>query len=301
MSLVPKLSSTHLGILVVLAGCVSYGMYPAAARAVYADGGNAALIVLVGTWARAVALTLFSLWAGKRLFTNRAYFKESFVGGFFQTITMFCTLSALTYLPGPIVIIIIFTHTLMLLVFMAWRGEIVLNASTFITTITALGGLSLVIDLWHKQSTLNLIGIGLAFLTAVVTVGRFYVYGHQTKARYPAVVGAENFLIAAVLVSLCCMVDPPHLPAGTGFVWLRVTSSALVVGSFCMFFGISLLGSFKYSLFAKMEPIFTALFSVWFLGEFLKPQQYLGIVVVVASLAIYQGVEHKRQLRADTV
>jgi drug/metabolite transporter (DMT)-like permease len=79
-----------------------------------------------------------------------------------------------------------------------------------------------------------------------------------------------------------------------GFTWLAVASGSLSLATFAMFYGVSLLGAFRYSLFAKMEPVFTSLFSVWFLGEILKPQQYIGIGIVIGSLVLYQTYEHRR-------
>ncbi len=285
----------HRGIYTALAATACFGVFPAASRAVYAEGGNAVSVILVTTWVRAIALAGFSLLARKRLFASWSDFKESAIGGAFQTVSILCILTALGYLPGPIVVIIVFTHTLMLLFFMAWRGEIKLDPITVASTVAALGGLCLVLDLWHAQSKANYIGIALAFVAAGATLSRIYVYGKQTQVRYPTVVGAENFLIAAVFVSFFAFVSPPHFSLSiAGYYWLGAASISLTLGTFFLFYGISLLGSFRYSLFSKVEPIFTSLFSVWFLGEVLKFQQYMGIVVVVCSLILYQVFEQRR-------
>ena len=67
-----------------------------------------------------------------------------------------------------------------------------------------------------------------------------------------------------------------------------------------MFYAISLLGSFDYSLLSKIEPVFTALFSFLLLGEILKPLQYLGMVIVLGSLAMYQIVSNVKTNRAKS-
>jgi len=296
MKFLSKLSSFHLGLLIVLGGAASYGLCPTASRAVYADGGNVTLVVLVMTWARALILGVFSLGMGKRLFATWGDLKESTIGGFFQTVSVFGFILALVYLPSPVVSIILHTYTLLLLMFMAWRGEIKLTVVTVVITLTVLGGLVLVIDPFHTQSEVRLIGAALAFMAALATATRLYVYGKQTKARYPTVVGAENFLIAAVLVSLCSLAVPPHLPSSsTGYIWLALSSVTATIGSFGMFYAISLIGSFRYSLFTKIEPVFTVLFSVVLVNEVLKPQQYIGVAVVICSLVIYQISEQRRK------
>jgi drug/metabolite transporter (DMT)-like permease len=201
---------------------------------------------------------------------------------------------SLLYIPGPLAIIIVFTHTLMLLFFMAWRGEIKLDVLNIMTTISALFGLTLVLDIWHLQSKTHWIGMGLAFITALSAVSRFYVYGKQTRERHPIVVGAENFLVAAILTLLVLLFQTPKLPSSmSGYAFVIVSCASIAFANFCMFYAISILGSFQYSLMAKLEPIFTSLFSVLLLKEILGLHQYFGIGLVVGSLAGYQFLRHK--------
>ena len=162
-----KLSPSHLGLLIVLGASASYGLSPTASRAVYADGGNATLVALTMMWVRALALMFFSLGIGKKLFVTRQDLKESFVGGFFQTISIFGFIFALVYLPSPVVSIILHSYTLLLLFFMGWRGEIKLNFVTIVVTLATLGGLILVIDPFHTQSAVRLIGAAMAFTAAL--------------------------------------------------------------------------------------------------------------------------------------
>jgi drug/metabolite transporter (DMT)-like permease len=287
--------SASRGIAIAVAAAAIYGAHAPAERGVYAEGGNVALVLIVTTWMRALIMLLYCAAARKPLFPTREDFKQAFIGGTFQALSAFCIFSALLYLPGPIVIIILFSYALMLLLFTAWRGEIKLDAVTVGTTVAALGGLSFVIDLWHSQPAGNWIGIGLAFLAALAAMSRMYVYGRQMKTRNPAAVGAENFLVAAPLTTLILLFEPVHWPVSSaGYTWLGVASASLALGTFCMFYGIGLLGAFRYSLFGKLEPVFTSLFSVWFLGEILKPQQYLGIGIVIGSLVLYQIHQQKR-------
>ena len=288
-------SPTVLGIASAIAAAIVFGAHTPAERGVFASGGNVALVLVVTTWARALSLLAYSAATRQKLFPSYEDAKQAAIGGACQAITVLCIFTALVHLSAPVVIIIVFSHTLMLLFFMAWRKEIKLDALTLVTTSAALAGLSLVIDLWHQQTAASWYGIGLSFVAALATVSRLYVYGLQTKERNPAAVGAENFLFAAPLASLILLVSPAHFPAlPVGYLWLGVASASLALGTFFLFYGISFLGSFRYSLFSKLEPIFTSLFSVLFLGEVLKFQQYMGIVVVVCSLALYQIFGQRR-------
>ncbi|MFA4994735.1 MAG: DMT family transporter [Bdellovibrionales bacterium] len=277
------------GLVFAILAAITFGVYPPVVRALYADGGNAIFMVLGATWARALSMALYCILTHAPLFRTREDKKQALIGGAFQTCSVFSVMLALFYLPGPIVIIIIFSHTIMLLFFMAWRGEIKLNSVNIATTILALLGLTLVLDLWHAQPAANWIGMAFAFITALVAVGRLYVYGKQTQKRKPIVVGAENFLVAAVLTLPALFFQTPHLPATLmGDVYALAGCLSVIFGSFFMFWGIGLLGSFQYSLMCKVEPIFTSIFSVILLNEILSVHQYVGIALTVGSLVAYQ-------------
>jgi len=79
----------------------------------------------------------------------------------------------------------------------------------------------------------------------------------------------------------------PRLPATlTGDAYVLLSCLSFTFGTFFMFWGISLLGSFQYSLMCKIEPIFTSIFSVLLLNEVLSAHQYGGIALVLASLLL---------------
>jgi drug/metabolite transporter (DMT)-like permease len=298
---IPSRQSTlHRGFIVALFAGAAFGLYPAALRAIYADGGNAAFAIIVTTWIRALSMAVYCLYKRVPLFPNVALTKQSIIGGFFQCISIFGILGALTYIPGPIVIIIVFTHSLMLLFFMAFRKEIKLDATNLITTAIALVGLSLVLDIWHSIPRASLLGMALAFMSALATVSRLYVYDHQTKTRNPIAIGAENFLVAAVLSITVIFIQSPHLPTSSvGYLYTGLGGASLAAGTFGMFYGISLLGSFQWSLFAKIEPVFTSIFSIIILKEYLAPHQYIGIAIVIGSLATYQIIRQRQSSRHE--
>lgn len=209
------------GLKIALMSAVVFGIWPASMRGMYAEGGNAVFALLITTWVRALALAGFCVMTRRLLFQTRTDTRNAITGGFAQAVAMLALCAALTLLPGPLVIIILFSHTLMLLFYMAWRGEVRLDRFTVLTTIVALAGLALALDVIHAQSASNITGYSLAFLAAIATVARLYVYGHQTQARHPIIVGAENFLAAAAFTLPALFFSVPHAPASfVGYAYL---------------------------------------------------------------------------------
>lgn len=300
MSLFRSLTATQRGIVIALLSAVVFGLWPPAVRGIYQEGGNPSFALIVTTWVRTLGLTVFCFATGKRVFASSKDIRIALTGAFFQSASIIALFVALNFVAGPVVIIILFSHTLMLLLFMAMRGEVKLDIVTCATTAAALGGLVLVLDIFHQKTEGSIVGYCLAFTAALATVSRLYVFGKQVAEKHPIVVGAEIYLVTACLVSLLALYDVPHAPhtlVGLGYTTLG--SVVLTLGTFGMFYGISLLGSFRWSLLLKLEPIFTALFSALILGEFLKTSQYLGICVVIASLVTYQAFDSRRKARLE--
>ena len=291
-----KISPYRLGFLITLVTAMAYGAWPSAMRAAYADGANASYVIILATIGRALPLFIACVLQRKPLFRTKADRRNALTGGFFQGISSSTALAAVIFLPGPLVVVIMFTHTLMLLGYLIWRREVKPDAATLLTTSSALVGLCFVLDILHKPSGHSLIGMGLAFICSIAIASRLYVYGHQMKTRDPAVVGAENFLVAiffSFAALLYQMPQPPHTTAGYG--WLLLGILSLAGGTFGQFYAIKLLGSFRYSLFLKLEPMFSTIFAALLIGEYLKLSQYCGVVMVIGSLFAYQMFEHRRK------
>lgn len=283
-----------------LAG-VSFGLYPAAAKLAYIDGANLTFVLSVTTFSRAFALVLFCLCTGKVLLPKRPQWRSTLSGGFFQALSVFGIIASLLYLPGPVTIILVFTHTIMLLLLLAYKGEIKLTAFAIISTLSALFGVSLVVDVWHNLHNLSWIGICLAMLSAFATVSRLYIFGKQVQDINPAVVGARIFSVAFLFLGSLVLFKAPVGPASAaGYIGLAWCCVSLILGTFCMFYGIAIAGSFQYSLMAKLEPMFTALFSFLLLGEVLNPYQYIGMIVVIGSLIGYQYFDGRTEIKSTS-
>jgi drug/metabolite transporter (DMT)-like permease len=292
-------NKAHLGLLLTLAAAAVFGLWPSCIRAAYAGGANVSFAILITTAARAGALWLFCLFTHKPLFAKKEDTKLAISGGVFQIAGAGLAIAAMAYLPGPVAMTLMFTHTIMLLLFLAWKGEAKLDGLTAGSTLAALFGLTFVLDLWHASGESSLPGIACALASAVATMSRLYVFGHRTKTHNPAVVGAETFLVSLALAFVFALVKWPVPPASLpGWGWALLGSLSLALGTFGMFYAIALIGSFRFSLILKTEPVFTSLFAVLLIGETLKWTQYAGILVVVGSLGAYQYMTRERPIKS---
>lgn len=255
-------------------------------------------MMVATTFVRTFSLIVFCFLSKKKLFADKTNIKTSITGGFFQGLSNFGIFGALLFIPGPVVIIIVFLHTLMLLFLLAAKGEMKLTALAIITTLMALLGLSFVLDLWQAQSNLNWWGIAIAFVATIATTSRIYIYGKQTQTRHPILMGAEVFSCTAIMLAIAACFIPiegPHSAIG----WWQAAGGciSMALATFGMFYGLKIMGSFNYSLIAKTEPLFTTLFAALVLGEHLSATQVMGILIVISSLSAYQYLDAKEKAR----
>lgn len=290
------MSRQTLGILIAVLSAVAFAFYGPGARGAYAEDVNAIFMILFTTISRAIALYLFCLFRKQKVYADTKSIKDGMTGGFIQALSIAGIFGGLIYLPSAIVSIVIFTHTLMLLLFMAFKREIKLDIVSGGTTIIAFIGLTFVLDVWQQQFTLSTIGLALTFMGALATMTRIYIYANQMKTKAPAIVGAEAFIFTSLYVCLLAFFEMPMMPHTTmGWVWVSIACLSLVTGTLGMFYGVSMLGAFQFSLLLKLEPIFVAVISAVLLHEILEWQQYFGILLVLGSLACYQLMEYRRK------
>lgn len=288
--------TARLGLFFALLSAAAFGIYPSAARFAYADGANLTFIVLLTTGMRMLVFWAFCGLMQKRIFARRQDIHRSAAGGFLQAVSVACVFGALLYIPGPVMIITVFTYPLMLLFLMSWKGEVKMDGLTLTATFAAFTGLTLVLDLWSGNHLYNAMGMGLSFAAALATAVRLFVHAHELKTRSPAIVGAENFIFAVIFLLPLCFFMMPQAPASlAGFGIALVGAVTQGAASLSMFYGIAALGAFRFSLFLKLEPVFTALFAVLLVNEVLSWQQYAGMAGVLASLLTYQYIEGRRR------
>ena len=277
------------GLAISLFAAFAFGLYPAAAQMAYKEGANSTFVILATTFSRAAALSAFCFFRNLPILPRSGQWASAWTGGFFQSLSIFGIIGSLVFLPGPVTIVIIFSHTILLLFFLGLKGEEKLGPFVLAVTALALFGLSLVVDVWNHLERVDYRGVGLAFLAALATMSRLYVFGRQTLEDHPAVVGARVFSFAFLFTLLLPAFFAVELPTNAaGYSWTALCCLSLVVGTFAMFYGIALLGSFQFSLMVKLEPIFTALFSIVIMKQYLNFSQYGGIALVMGSLLVYQ-------------
>lgn len=292
------MSETVKRVLIILSASVLFGLSWTCARASYAEGANGIFIILLTSFFRGFSLIGFCLYKKLKLIETKKDLQISIKSGLVQAISIFGILGSMVYLPAPVAIVILFTNTLMLLFFLWFKGEIDVNKWLLVSTFACLVGVACVVDVWNEDFSQNIIGYILIAIGTIATTTRLYIFGKLTQYKHPAVVGAETFLFAMMFLLILPIFKLPELPHSmTGYFYALLSGVTAALATFAMFYGIAKVGSFHFSLYNKLEPVFGAIFSALLIGEILKTSQYIGMMIVLASLVFYQIWDYRRKLK----
>lgn len=277
------------GYILIFLAALAYSLYPSGARLSYQHGANPTFLIVATTLARTCALVWAARVAGAPLREISTGLSGAFGAGLLQALTIVAIMCSLDYLPGPVMCTILFTHTLMLLGILYLRGEATVSWLAVGSSVVALVGIALVVDVLHNLSGSSGVGVLWAALAAVCSANRLYMYGKQVERGAAEVVGARAFIVASACMPLVALWETPQIPHTVrGVVGVLLASFSLASGTVLFFIALKKIGSFRSSLMLKSEPIFNVITAWLILGERLSFTQYLGIALVMGSLIVYQ-------------
>lgn len=146
----------------------------------------------------------------------------------------------------------------------------------------------------------NLIGVLLA-LTNSVIVAVYYIVNARLLRGQPATARAGAWAVSGALIVLLIagVLTGIKVPQGTNvllLIGLAVISTVMPV--FTLTMGIQKVGATKAAVFGTFEPLLTAFLAMILLGQQMLPIQWLGGVVIVASVILLQtlGSARRREL-----
>ena len=273
-----------------------YGIYPSFVKLSYQEGAKASAVIILTSFIRVL---FFLLSLNKEQF-GQIFAKKSRLislkGGIFQFISTFSITLSLTYLSPPVMITVFFSYTFMFMIYLVLKKELQITLQLVLSLIAALFGISLVVGLWNQENHLTYQGILLVLLAGFVTFKRLYLFGKEVQKEDPNLVGARIFLVLFLFTPLSLFISDFGYLNYRSIIYIVIAGSSLGLASLLMLYAIRDLGSFRFSIVTKTEPVFTAIIAAIFLGDILDPSNYVGIFITVFSIAYYQYYEHKNRV-----
>lgn len=136
---------------------------------------------------------------------------------------------------------------------------------------------------------LNWMGIGLSVATAFCFGVHITLIQWRLGAYSPLTVGLYVITFMAILLGILYLAYGYRLPRFDTVTWgalLWIAIVATAIARLLLFTGIQKAGSRQAALLSPLETLLAVLFAVWWLGEWLTPQQWLGTLCVVISVGL---------------
>ncbi len=203
---------------------------------------------------------------------------------------MFGLLLSVSLLPVSIAILAYFIYPLLTGVAAALTGVERLGWKAILTAMAAFGGLALMLGV--DIGKLSLLGLACAFSAAICRVisllaTRAYLAGTDARVTtwYSLLPSGMLFLVASLFFGVW------HLPQSyVGWLAFLGISFGSTLSTLLIYVSTNTVGPFRTAFVMNLEPLVTALLSMWLLGEVMSPVQMLGAGIMITALCVFQFV-----------
>ena len=232
--------------------------------------------------------------------TRRRALQLVIVGGFAQALITYLSLRALDYLPvGPLAFLF-YTYPAWVALISAATGREDLTLARLVALTVAMTGIVLMVGAPDK-ATLNTTGVILALGTALLYALYLPVL-HRIQTDIPA--GVSSFyLILGVLTAFLVMGFagndlrmPDSQKVWAFVVLLALVSTVLAFAS--LIAGLRVLGPVRTSIVSTVEPFFTVMLGIVFLGEKMTRSTLIGGALIAAAVLLLQWTAGERTTEA---
>ncbi len=287
----------RLGLLFILCSITGYAFLP-----IFAAGLRDAGLPPIETtfWRYFFALPFFVLIAFSKplpSFAKPLPRLGLFLVGFGLAGEGLAAFIGLQYIPAGIYLVLFYTYPAMTALFSSFLGERLNAVGWFALALTLLGVMLTVADFDMGSNPDLWIGVVCALVNAFLAAIYFIAMGRLLKG-HSSTVRAGAYTVSGSLVFLAVLAVGGGVINGTGVAvpqganaWLNLAALVListVMPIIMLNKGIQAAGATRAAIFGTIEPLLTAVLAQVILGELMQPVQWLGGVIVIASVILLQ-------------
>lgn len=297
----PDKSRQYFGIGMVLLAAVVIGLMPTATKVAYQEGANPLAVITLRCIVGMIGIGLYMIASRQSFKIEIPALRYSTISGVAQAFNSLGIMGALAYIDVSITVLIFSCFPFLIAIIEHYRGGSKLTL--FITGCISSALIGIAMTLGVSFENLNPTGLWLAVVALISVTAMILIMSKSAKQIgaipanfYMTAWASLYFLIFAFLAPLTGLVDVASFPESTkGWVAILVTGVTFSLAYVLFFVGANIIGTTRASVLSISEPIMFILFAVVILGEELLPVQWLGVLLIIASLFVMEMPRKKSQ------
>jgi drug/metabolite transporter (DMT)-like permease len=276
------------GILMALAGSVSFALNLITARLAYDEGTDPFTVSLIRTGFLALSVMVLLLAMGQRIGVPRGQLVARIAIGLLMVGQLLTLATAIDLIPVGVTILIYYTYPFMISAIVAGLERKRPPARRLLAMLAATAGLAFVLGV--DATALDWRGIVLTIVGAMFFAIILVWSGRSMAGQDSMVLSYQVMGIAALAMAAMAAAGQALAWPQTGFGWLMLAISALLFTSatLCLFGGIARIGPLRASLIDYGSPVWVIVFGILLLGEKMSAPQWAGGAVVIGAVFLDQ-------------
>ena len=282
------MSNYGKGVILVLISTISFGLMPVFVVFAYASGIETSTLLLFRFIFSTIFFFSYVLKKYKRIEIDpKTLFPFFILGGICYTMQSRFYFSSLRYITPALATLFLYTYPALVSIFSAFLDKERLTGKVILSLLISISGILLIVG--TSWGTINIVGI--LFASGASLVYSFYiVYSNRVIKKTPAIVASAYIALFSTLGTLFLGTFTGGFNLSfTPSAWLPIAGLALVstvIAMSAFLKGMEYLGPTKTSIISLTEAVFTVLFSVVFLKDFLTLYQIMGGAAVLLGAYI---------------
>ena len=208
-----------------------------------------------------------------------------------------CAFFGLQRIPAGTYVVIFYTYPAMTALLSLVLGERLAGWGWVALGLTLVGVTLTVPDFSEGLGGGNFVGVAIALANALIVAVYFTLNARLLKGQSALVRAAAltttGALVVLAVISLVMGIRIPTQPEA----WLNLIAMTLVstvLPIFATNVGLQRLGAARASILGAVEPLLTAVIAAIFLGQVMAPIQWVGGLIIVASVVLLQTMGSRR-------
>lgn len=285
------------GILMALAGSVSFALNLITARLAYDEGTDPFTVSLVRTAFLALAIVTLLALMGRQVGMPRGQWLARLAIGLLMVGQLLTLATAIELTPVGVTILIYYTYPFMISAIVAALERKRPPARRIAAMLIATAGLAFVMGV--DATVLDWRGIvctvvGAAFFAVILVWSGRSMAGQNSMVLSYQVMGIAALAMAAVAAAGQPLAWPR---TATGWTMLSISALLFTSATLCLFGGIARIGPLRASLIDYGSPVWVILFGILLLGETMSAPQWAGAAVVIGAIFLDQIADLRARRR----